>query len=109
MLLRLAYASHTNDSLRFISHLTALKKNEDALRRLKKGKKPTFALFGGGGPSREDENRDEQRIRAQMILDVGAFGKDAEKLGVDVEGSASFKALDVLVHASFTDDATPAA
>ena len=104
MLLRLFSYSHANNTLRFISHLTALKKNEDALRRLKKGKKPTFALFGGGGPSREDENRDEQRIRAQMILDVGAFGKDAEKLGVDVKASASFKALDELVHASFTDE-----
>ncbi|KZV70663.1 COG complex component [Peniophora sp. CONT] len=94
---------------RFISHLTALKKNEDALRRLKKGKKPTFALFGGGGPSREDESRDEQRIRAQMILDVDAFGKDAEKLGVDVKVSPSFRALDELVHASFMDETTSGA
>jgi hypothetical protein len=39
-----------------------------------------------------------------MILDVQAFGKDAAALGVDVERSESFKALDELVHTSFADD-----
>ncbi|KAI0316446.1 COG complex component [Amylostereum chailletii] len=87
---------------RFISYLGALKKTEESLRRLKKGKKSTFSLFGGGS-AKEDDSRDEERIRTQMILDVEAFGKDAESLGVDVGGSSSFKVLDEMVHASFTD------
>ncbi|KAI0029977.1 COG complex component [Vararia minispora EC-137] len=92
---------------KFISYLAGLKKTEESLRRLKKGKKSTFSLFGGAN-TQHDDNRDEERIRMQMILDVKAFGKDAAALGVDVENSASFRALDELVHASFADDSTSA-
>jgi conserved oligomeric Golgi complex subunit 2 len=86
--------------------LTVLKKTEESFRRLKKGKKSTFSLFGGG-PSRDDDNRDEERIRTQMVLDVQALGKDASSLGVDVDKSVSFKALDELVHSSFIDEPVP--
>lgn len=74
-----------------------MKKTEDSLRRLKKGKKSTFSLFGGS--TREDDGRDEERIRTQMILDVEAFGKDGELLGVSLEQSESFKSLTGMVHA----------
>ncbi|KAH8996567.1 hypothetical protein EDB86DRAFT_1011892 [Lactarius hatsudake] len=43
--------------------------------------------------SSEEDGRDEERVRQQMVLDVEAFGKDAETLGVDVQGSVSFKSL----------------
>jgi hypothetical protein len=75
-----------------------MKKTEDSLRRLKRGKKPTFSLFGGSG-AKDDDGKDEERIRTQMILDVEAFGKDGGLLGVPVDQSESFKALTEMVHA----------
>ncbi|TDL25958.1 COG complex component [Rickenella mellea] len=87
---------------RYIMHLTAMKKTEESLRRLKKGKRSGFSLFGGGSANDED-NRDEERVKAQMVLDVEAFGKDAESLGVDVHNSDSFKALNYMVHANMAD------
>jgi len=41
-----------------------------------------------------------------MVLDVEAFGKDAEKLGVDVQGSVSFKSLLEMATAPLNDDAS---
>ena len=76
---------------KYIIYVTAMRKKEESLRKLKKGKKTPFSLFGGG--PKEDDGRDEERIRQQMVLDVEAFGKDAETLGVDVQGSVSFKSL----------------
>jgi len=38
-----------------------------------------------------DGHAPEERIRQQMVLDVEAFGKDVEALGVEVQGSANFK------------------
>ncbi|KAI0267134.1 oligomeric golgi complex component, COG2-domain-containing protein [Gloeopeniophorella convolvens] len=74
---------------KYILYVTSMRKQEESLRKFKK--KPTFSLFGGA--SREDEGRDEERIRQQIVLDVEAFGKDAEALGVDVDANASFKTL----------------
>ena len=76
---------------KYITYVTAMRKKEESLRKLKKGKKTPFSLFGGG--PKEDDGRDEERIRQQMVLDVEAFGKDAETLGVDVQGSEGFKSL----------------
>jgi conserved oligomeric Golgi complex subunit 2 len=81
-----------------------MKKTEESLKRLKKGKKSAFSLFGNPTATDKDaENRDEDRIRTQMILDVNAFGKDAESLGVDVLGFDVFKTLTEMVHASLSD------
>lgn len=74
-----------------------MRKTEESLRRLKKGKKSTFSLFGNSNP-REDENRDEERIRTQLILDVAAFGQDARGLGVKTEDSSAFTALEGMVN-----------
>jgi hypothetical protein len=82
---------------RYIYYLSAMKKTEESLRRLKKGKKTTFSLFGNANAAKEDDGRDEERIRIQMIYDVEAFGKDGESLGVVVEGSESYKALREMV------------
>ncbi|KAH9180208.1 COG complex component [Lactarius sanguifluus] len=76
---------------KYIIYVTTMRKKEESLRKLKKGKKTPFSLFGGG--PKEEDGRDEERIRQQMALDVEAFGKDAETLGVDVQGSVSFKSL----------------
>ena len=86
---------------KYILHVTAMRKKEESLRKLKKGKKPTFSLFGGA--PKEDDGRDEERIRQQMVLDVEAFGKDAEELGVDVQGNAGFKSLHEMAIAPLND------
>lgn len=92
--------------LRYIFFLTAMKKTEESLRRLKKGKKSAFTLFGSSSSSRDDDGRaDEEKIRTQMILDVEAFGKDAESLGVSVNDSYTYRSLKELAHAPLTDDA----
>ncbi len=39
--------------------------------------------------------REEERIRKQHVLDIEAFGKDAEALGVDLSASAAYKNLDL--------------
>ncbi|THH26420.1 hypothetical protein EUX98_g7769 [Antrodiella citrinella] len=91
---------------RYMYFLTAMKKTEESLRRLKKGKKSTFSLFGSGSGSgggvREDEG--EEKIRVQMILDVAAFGKDAESLGVVVEESESYRTLRELANAPLAEE-----
>ena len=82
-----------------------MKKTEESLRRLKKGQRSTFSLFGGSSAAREDEARaDEEKIRAQMILDVEALGKEAETLGVDVNASESYRTLSELAHAPLPED-----
>ncbi|TFK21980.1 COG complex component [Coprinopsis marcescibilis] len=83
---------------RYINHLSSKRKTEESLRRLKKGKKASFSLFGNNSAANEDEGRDEERIRAQMILDVEAFGKDATSLGVAVEDNEHFRALKEMVY-----------
>lgn len=75
-----------------------MRKTEDSLRRLKKGKKNAFSLFGNTGAGKDEDSKDESRIRAQMILDVEAFGKDAVSLGVVLESSEHFKALKDTIH-----------
>jgi hypothetical protein len=90
---------------RYIYFLTAMKKTEESLRRLKKGKRSAFSLFGSASASKDDDSRaDEEKIRIQMILDVDAFGKDAESLGVSVNESSTFRALKELANAPLTDD-----
>ncbi|KAI0058099.1 COG complex component [Artomyces pyxidatus] len=90
---------------RYISYLTNMRKTEESLRRFKKGKKTPFSLFGSSSAKEDDTHaRDEERIRTQMILDVNAFGKDAESLGVDVLGNTSFQLLNEMVHASLSEE-----
>ncbi|KAG6841893.1 hypothetical protein C0991_005623 [Blastosporella zonata] len=89
---------------RYVYYLTAMKKTEESLRRLKKGKKPTFSLFGTAGTGKDDDGRDEERIRVQMILDVEAFGKDAESLGVILQSSEAYNALREMVQAPEAPD-----
>ena len=96
--------STLNTTFRYIYFLTAMKKTEESLRRLKKGKKSAFSLFGSSTSTKEDDGRaDEEKIRTQMILDVNAFGKDAESLGVSVNDNSTYHALRDLAHAPLTD------
>lgn len=70
-----------------------MKKTEDSLRRYKKGKISAFSLFGNAGSKDAEEGKDEERVRAQIVLDVDALGEDAKRLGVDVDSSEAFAAL----------------
>ncbi|KAG6832592.1 hypothetical protein H0H92_014428 [Tricholoma furcatifolium] len=83
---------------RYIYYLAAMKKTEESLRRLKKGKKTTFSLFGSASAN-DDDSKDEERIRIQMILDVDAFGKDGEALGVVLARSEAYSTLKDMVQA----------
>lgn len=82
---------------RYISYLTAMRKTEESLRKLKKAKKATFSLFGG---ATDDDSRDEERIRTQMMLDVEAFGKEAQSLGIDIATNEDYESLKNTVLAS---------
>ncbi|KAF8578033.1 COG complex component [Ramaria rubella] len=83
---------------RYIAYLVAMKKTDESLRRLKKGKISAFSIFGGGSPTtnRDQESKDEERVRVQMVLDVTAFGKDARSLNIDVDNQGSFQELEAM-------------
>ncbi|KAG0704468.1 oligomeric golgi complex component, COG2-domain-containing protein [Suillus ampliporus] len=87
---------------RYIQYLTAMKKTEESLRRLKKGKKSTLSIFGSAIAGKDD-GKDEERIRAQMILDVEAFKTEGEALGVDLQSMDSFIVLDQMVRTELVD------
>ncbi|KAG8951414.1 hypothetical protein FRC04_006185 [Tulasnella sp. 424] len=74
---------------RYTSHLEAMKQTKDSLKRYKKG----FSLFGGGGSRDGEEAKDEERLRAQILLDVEAFGEDARRLGVVIDASEAYTKL----------------
>ncbi|KAF7297555.1 Conserved oligomeric Golgi complex subunit 2-like [Mycena kentingensis (nom. inval.)] len=83
---------------KYIMYLTAMQKTEESLRRLRKGKKSTFSLFGGGANAKDDDTTDDLRIQTQMKIDVEAFGMDAKSLGVDLERSQCFSTLTKMVN-----------
>ncbi|KAL5523737.1 hypothetical protein ACEPAG_7910 [Sanghuangporus baumii] len=87
-------------SNKYLSQLAGMRRAEESLRRLKIGKRHGFSFFGGSGSAPDEDNRDDERLRAQLILDVAAFGQDAEALGVNLENCTSFKALEKSVHAN---------
>lgn len=80
-----------------------MKKAEESIRRLRKGQRSTFSLFGSSSNTNDTDRRDEERTRTQMILDVNAFAKDAESLGVNVLASEVFQSLHTLAHADLID------
>ncbi|EMD37937.1 hypothetical protein CERSUDRAFT_50066 [Gelatoporia subvermispora B] len=93
---------------RYIYFLSSMKKTEESLRRLKKGRESAFSFLSGGG-SRDNSGRaDEEKIRAQMILDVEAFGEEAKSLGVPTRENETYKALVDMAQAPLTDGRSPA-
>jgi len=91
-----AWATDVFDEIcqRYTAILADMKKTEDSLRRFKQGKKTGFSLFGSSTASaKEEEGKDEDRVKKQMLLDVTALGKDAAALGVDTGASESFRGL----------------
>jgi len=88
----------------FSSHYKAMRKNEELLRRLKKGKKSAFSLFSSASSAASsDDLVDEDRVRAQVLLDVDALGKDAASIGVALNESSAYKALRSLAQSKYDD------
>ncbi|KIK27689.1 hypothetical protein PISMIDRAFT_8089 [Pisolithus microcarpus 441] len=79
-----------------------MRKTEESLRRLKKGKKTTFGIFQSSS-STKDEDRDEERIAVQMMLDVDALGQDAQTLGRGLQDIESYVQLVQMVQTDFGD------
>lgn len=85
---------------RYTTYLIGIKKAEDSIRRYKKGKKSAFSLFtSNASNAQNDEGRDEERIRVQMVLDVERLAKDADTLGVDAQASEEYAELKALAAA----------
>ncbi|KAG8696086.1 hypothetical protein FRC08_007377 [Ceratobasidium sp. 394] len=93
---------------RYTSLLLKMKQAEQSLRRVKRV--PTFSLFGG--KSAADEERDEERIRAQMMRDVEALGDEARTLGLGLaevtERSEGYKELKRVAALGDVEPTTPA-
>ena len=69
-----------------------MRKNDNALRKLKKGARTGF--FGSLSTNTQDDaSKDEERVRAQMILDVERLGKDAEAFGVVLDNAPAYVSL----------------
>jgi hypothetical protein len=81
-----------------------MRKNEELLRRLKKGKKTAFSLFSSASSAASsDDFVDEDRVRGQVLLDVEALGKDASSIGVVLEDSTAYQALRSLAQSKYDD------
>ncbi|KAG8712025.1 hypothetical protein FRC09_020291 [Ceratobasidium sp. 395] len=93
---------------KYTTLLLKMKQAEQSLRRVKRV--PTFSLFGG--KSAADEERDEERIRAQMVRDVEALGDEARALGLGlaevVERSEGYKELKRVAALGDAEPTTPA-
>lgn len=81
-------------SRRYATILSTQKKTEDSYRWYKKGRQ-ALPFFGRGSTTAgaDEGGSEEDRVKMQMQLDVQTLGKDAEALGVDIEGSEAFASL----------------
>ncbi|KAG8688523.1 hypothetical protein FRC11_005294, partial [Ceratobasidium sp. 423] len=92
---------------RYTALLIKIKQTEQSIRRVNRA--PTFSLFGrtAGG-----EERDDERIRAQMMLDVDSLGNEARSLGFGmtevVNGSEGYKELKRVASQGEAEPITPA-
>jgi hypothetical protein len=97
------YIAEDLSLIRYLNYLSVMKKTEESLRRLKKGKKAGFSLFGSSSTP-ADDGKDEERIRHQMALDVEAFGEDAIALGVNVEECQAYVQLGESVRVAWIEE-----
>lgn len=86
---------------RYEAALSKMKKDGDALRRLKKGRQG-FQLFGrntssSSAANEEAASAEDEKVRIQMNVDIETFAKDAENLGVVLGDSEALKTLRTVV------------
>ncbi|CAE6517893.1 unnamed protein product [Rhizoctonia solani] len=93
---------------RYTALLIKIKQTEQSIRRVNRA--PTFSLFGtrnAGG-----EERDDERIRAQMMLDVDSLGNEARSLGFGmaevVDSSEGYRELKRVASQGEAEPTTPA-
>lgn len=89
--------------VRYMLHISGMRKNQESLRRLRMGQRSGFSLFTTSASNNDEIDRDEERVRTQLQLDVTAVGNDAKSLGVDISKSTAFKALEDMLHRSSVD------
>ncbi|CAE6431299.1 unnamed protein product [Rhizoctonia solani] len=93
---------------RYISLLIKIKQTEQSIRRV--NRMPTFSLFGSRNAGGEE--RDDERIRAQMMLDVDTLGNEARALGFGmaevVDSSEGYKELKRVASQGDAEPTTPA-
>ncbi|BGP46800.1 hypothetical protein JCM10450v2_002648 [Rhodotorula kratochvilovae] len=80
---------------RYAAILSTQKKTEDSLRWLKKGRQGLsfFGRAASAATGADDGPSDDDRVKAQMQMDVEALAEDAKRLGVEVDESEAFGAL----------------
>lgn len=85
-----------NLSSSYFMQLEVMKGKEKSLRRYRQPKKQTGILgnlrMGGGGQD-DDPSVADERIEAQIVLDVETLGRQAAALGVDTAKSEAFQRL----------------
>ena len=83
---------------RYEAALAKMKKDGDALRRLKKGR-AGFQLFGSRSAANEDAANmsEDDKVRIQMSVDVDALATDAESLGVILDSSHALRGLRAVI------------
>lgn len=85
---------------RYEAALSKMKKDGDALRRLKKGRQG-FQLFGrstsSASANEETVSAEDEKVKLQMRTDIEAFAAEAESLGVDLDASETLKTLKTVV------------
>ncbi|KAF8705949.1 hypothetical protein RHS03_05077, partial [Rhizoctonia solani] len=93
---------------RYIALLIKIKQTEQSIRRV--NRMPTFSLFGSRNSGGEE--RDDERIRAQMMLDVDSLGNEARALGFGmtevVDNSEGYKELKRVASQGDAEPTTPA-
>ncbi|CAE6497321.1 unnamed protein product [Rhizoctonia solani] len=93
---------------RYIALLIKIKQTEQSIRRV--NRMPTFSLFGARNAGGEE--RDDERIRAQMMLDVDSLGNEARALGFGmvevVDNSEGYKELKRVASQGEAEPTTPA-
>ncbi|CAH1263348.1 COG2 [Branchiostoma lanceolatum] len=82
--------------------LTAVKKMEDSLKRLKKLRKGD-----SGNSSSSGGMSDDDKIRLQLVLDVKQFGEEIQALSVPLDAISTYRQLVDLVESAQTNSAQP--
>lgn len=91
-------------SFSYASVLISVRKSDEALRKIRKSRTKTpFSLFSSSSSSSsakaasEQEAKEEDNIKLQLLLDVEGLRKDAEEMGVKVKQSKAFGELKQVV------------
>jgi len=61
---------------------------------LKKNARTGFSLFGAAGQgAHDDQVKDDERVRAQVVMDVDRLGHEAQVFGVTLSDVPAYQAL----------------